>query len=263
MRVEIDGRGTEYGVAGSGRPLILLHGNGEDRRIFDAGVPMLSERFTVYSVDSRGHGGSDPAESYHYEDMAEDMHAFASELGLKDPVVFGFSDGGIVGLIWAIRYPGDIGYLISAGANTRPEALKGLSMLLVRLRNRIRPDPIVTMMLEEPHITAEMLSEISVPSLIVRAEHDCIDEDDTDLIAGSIPSAEKLVVPGADHCSYVVGSTEFAEIILEAAESHFRRPPASVYITNSASFIRDATWQRPGTFTKGNSKRSYRGTTKH
>ena len=45
-----------YEQSGSGRPLILLHGNGESSAIFDAAIPLLAERFTVYAIDSRGHG---------------------------------------------------------------------------------------------------------------------------------------------------------------------------------------------------------------
>ena len=44
-----------YEVTGQGRPLILLHGNGEDHSIFDKAVAQLAQRFQVFAIDTRGH----------------------------------------------------------------------------------------------------------------------------------------------------------------------------------------------------------------
>lgn len=83
-----------YEKSGAGRPLILLHGNGEMHKIFDKAIPILAENFTVYAIDSRGHGQSQPVLEYHYADMAEDIKCFIEALELKNPMLYGFSDGG-------------------------------------------------------------------------------------------------------------------------------------------------------------------------
>ena len=44
--------------AGTGRPLILLHGNGEDGSYFIHQIRYFSKYYRVIAVDSRGHGGS-------------------------------------------------------------------------------------------------------------------------------------------------------------------------------------------------------------
>ena len=47
-----------YEKIGTGKPLILLHGNKEDHTIFNKLTASLKNSFTVYSIDSRGHGKS-------------------------------------------------------------------------------------------------------------------------------------------------------------------------------------------------------------
>ena len=76
-------------VIGKGRPIVLVHGNGEDHHLFDTEIRQLAEAgFTVYAPDSRGHGkttfvSDEPVTEYHYADMAEDIYQFIKELGLK------------------------------------------------------------------------------------------------------------------------------------------------------------------------------------
>ena len=56
MIAHINGIDLYYETHGSGRPLLMVHGNGEDHTIFDTAVDELKEHFTCYVVDSRGHG---------------------------------------------------------------------------------------------------------------------------------------------------------------------------------------------------------------
>ena len=94
-----------YEKQGKGRPLILLHGNGEDHHIFDESVDALAKEWTVYRPDSRGHGQSSPVREFHYQDMAEDIISMIEELQLVRPCLYGFSDGGITGLLIAAQRP--------------------------------------------------------------------------------------------------------------------------------------------------------------
>ena len=159
MRITTNGVSLYYEVEGSGPALILLHGNGEDHTIFDRASEYLRQMFTLYLVDSRGHGQSSPVHEYHYQDMVDDLAEFIRKLKLDCPAVCGFSDGAIVGLMFASQHPGVLSRLIACGANTRPETLKGLRMALDRLGDPESKDPKVRMMLTEPDITAEELAE--------------------------------------------------------------------------------------------------------
>ena len=84
MIAEVNGVRLFYEQYGSGSPLILVHGNGEDHTIFDEAVEMLSCRFTCYAVDSRGHGRSVYRGAFHYRDMAADLLAFMEALDLSE-----------------------------------------------------------------------------------------------------------------------------------------------------------------------------------
>ena len=66
--VQLSNFNMYYKKEGSGEVIILLHGNGEDSRIFERTIKKLSKRYTVYALDTRGHGRSNgfPKE-FHYK----------------------------------------------------------------------------------------------------------------------------------------------------------------------------------------------------
>lgn len=204
-----------YEKYGEGSPLILLHGNGESHRIFDRAIPILSRRFTVYALDTRGHGESDPVREFHYSDMAEDVKCFIEALKLEKPVLYGFSDGGIVGLLVASTYPGLLSRLIVSGANTEPEGLRNGWFRLFRIAYRVTRDPKIGMMLSEPDISTEALSRIEIPCVILAGSRDLIKEEHTRYIAGAIRSSSLVLLKGENHMSYVVHSEKIAKLILE------------------------------------------------
>ena len=204
--------------AGSGRPLILLHGNGESSGIFDRAIPRLAERFTVYAIDSRGHGQSSPVSEYHYADMAQDVADFIRLTGLEKPLVYGFSDGGILALLLAIRQPELIGGIITSGVNVRPDGLKRRWLWLMRLTNLLRPDPLVTLMLTEPDITDDELRTIRCPALITAGSRDMLRQSHMRHIAQTIPGGRYLLMEGETHGSYIVHSERIAQVILAETE---------------------------------------------
>lgn len=123
-----------YEKVGQGRPVVLIHGNGEDHTIFDRTVHLLEEKYTCYLPDSRGHGKSQWTGEFHYRDMAEDLIQFLEKLNLRDTAVVGFSDGGIIGLLAAPR-TNRITSLVACGANTRPEGLRGLCLTGMKIHH--------------------------------------------------------------------------------------------------------------------------------
>jgi pimeloyl-ACP methyl ester carboxylesterase len=131
-----------------------------DHKIFRRAVRVLSQRFTVYCPDSRDHGKSEKVKTLHYEDMAEDMHAFITALDLHKPVYYGFSDGGIIGLLLASRYPELLSALIVSGASLRPDSTKDLPLRFFRLWSHVGRSDKMRIMLREPDITDEILRAI-------------------------------------------------------------------------------------------------------
>ena len=108
--IEVNGVSLHYAVMGEGRPVVLVHGNGESHDLFDTQIGQLTEAgYRVYAPDSRGHGANEPLNEYHYSDMAEDMYQFIQKMGLKKPAFYGHSDGGIIGMLLEIIHSGTLG----------------------------------------------------------------------------------------------------------------------------------------------------------
>lgn len=206
MYAIVNGLKLFYHKEGSGRPVILLHGNGEDHTIFDVAMKDLARSYTVYALDSRSHGKSDPVPTLTYREMAEDVAAFIRQQGLEKPALVGFSDGGVVALLVALRWPDLPGRLVVAGANMTPAGIKQPWRTLMRVQNRISPDPKLDLMLTQPHLAGWQLTGITAPTLVLAGEKDLIDETQTRRIARSIPGAKLLILPGETHGSYVIHS---------------------------------------------------------
>ena len=165
MLANVNGIDLFYEQRGEGRPLILLHGNSEDHTIFDKALERLEKHFCCYAVDSRCHGQSGEG-PLHYEDMAEDMIAFLEALDLRDVVFYGFSDGGIIGLLAAAKCD-RITTLITSGANLTPAGAKPALLFLGRVLYFFTRDAKIAMMLNEPHIGSEVLGSIRAKTLVL------------------------------------------------------------------------------------------------
>ena len=84
----------------------------------------------------------------------------------------------------------------------------------IRAENERCPNPLVTLMLTEPHIDPEALRRITVPTLVTAGEHDLIQEQETRRIAAHIPHSRLVIVPGHDHGSYIDGSDVMGDLLL-------------------------------------------------
>lgn len=215
MNITVNNVNLYYEVAGSGAPLVMVHGNGETHAIFDKALPLLAEHFTCYLLDSRGHGQSQPVTEYHYADMAEDVFQFIQALHLEHVAYYGFSDGGIIGLLLAGKHPKLLEKMIISGANTRPDAVSKRIVRLFKVINFLHKKPLFELMLTEPHITKEQLQAIETPTLVLAGSKDLVLEEDTRFIAESIPHATLKILPGESHTSYIVHKEKIAELILD------------------------------------------------
>ena len=112
-----DARIAFYDI-GRGKPLVLLHGNGEDSSYWKAQIPEFTRFYRVIAVDSRGHGASDNgAQGLSFALMAEDLKKVLDACGVKKTHILGFSDGGNLAIKFALTYPGYVDKLILNGAN--------------------------------------------------------------------------------------------------------------------------------------------------
>ena len=146
--------------------------------------------------------------------MAGDMIAFMSELDLNDAAFYGFSDGGIVALLAAMEC-GRITNLAVSGANITTKGTTLPLRLFLKVNSRVKYDPLIELMKNEPDIAPEELSRISVKTLVTEGSRDLIREPETRLIAESIPNARLMILKGETHGSYIVHSTKIADILLK------------------------------------------------
>ena len=213
--MEVNGVSIYYEVAGEGLPVILLHGNGGSHRDLYMETSQLSDAgYKVYAVDSRGQGQSSDVPEYHYVDMADDVYELIKAWGLEKPALYGWSDGGIIGLLTEIRHPGTLGKLAISGANVTPDGVKGIFAASIAVANAIHPQSLSEMIQNEPNITPEELKTIRIPVLVTAGENDMIKTEHTEMIAEELPDAELVIFDGEDHGSYVIGNAKMGEELL-------------------------------------------------
>ena len=202
-----------YEKAGQGKPIILLHGSGDDHTVFDVLTKQLSPNYTIYAIDSRNHGKSGKVKSLDYNDMMEDVAALIQEMEIQSPILYGFSDGGIIGLLLAIKYPALLSKLIISGANTHPNGTKTWFLLLVKFVYFFTRSERFKMALTQPNITESELKEIITPTLVLAGSKDIVKDEHTRGIADNIQGSILKVLNGESHASYVVHSEKLYEII--------------------------------------------------
>lgn len=115
--------------AGSGDPLLLLHGGGGHAETWVRNVVPLSGRFHVYAIDMIGHGLSDQPDDVDYtiRDFVDHAFSFLDGVGAKTAHVVGQSFGGWVGAWMAIQRPERVrrlGMVASAGLKVVEEGVK-------------------------------------------------------------------------------------------------------------------------------------------
>jgi len=213
MRINVKGIELFYNVSGEGPPIILLHGNGQDHTIFRVLIKKLSANYTVYAIDSRDHGKSSKVKRLDYVSKMEDFAEFINILEIHKPIVYGFSDGGIIGLLLAIYHPDLLSKLIISGANINPDGVKAFFMILMKIAYFFTRSNKLKLMITQPDITEEDLYNIKTPVLVLAGKHDVIKEEHTKLIARSIEGSLLKIIPGESHTSYVLHNEKLYGII--------------------------------------------------
>lgn len=173
--------------AGSGPPLLLLHGLGESTFTWRRIVPALAETHRVIALDLKGFGRSDKPrdEAYSADDQAQLVAAFLEKRGLTGVILVGHSFGGTVALRTAlvprVREAGRIGRLVVIGAPALPKAvaphldLVELPALPDALTAAVPPELMARMLLNEAGGAAvtseEQVKGYAAPYYDIAAKH--------------------------------------------------------------------------------------------
>lgn len=206
MKLDVNNITLNYQKIGSGNPLILLHGNGEDLHIFDKLVESLKQYFTIYAIDSRNHGQSSQTEDYSYKTMAKDIFQFIETLDLRNVSIVGFSDGAIIALLMSIENSSIFSKMVLLGVNLKPSDFKENIYQYLVGEYQKEKSPLIKMMLEEPNIELEQLENINIPTLVVAGEDDLFKIESFEKMKKSFPDCIFTIMYGYDHSSYIVNN---------------------------------------------------------
>ncbi len=212
-----------YEIYGSGKPLLMIHGNGGSIVNFKNQIPYFEKHYKVIAVDSRAQGRStDPGDSLNYEMMADDLNALLESLHIDSAYVIGWSDGGINGLLLSIRHPAKVKKLAITGANLIPdssvidptgfafitEARAGI-LAAKQDENTRNVLKLLHMMEIEPNIPLSDLHKIKCPVLVIGGDHDVIRPGHTLQIFENIPQSYLWILPAAGHATLQRHKDEF------------------------------------------------------
>jgi pimeloyl-ACP methyl ester carboxylesterase len=108
LSFEFDNRQMGYQKTGTGPAVILLHGFGEDHRVFNSTIAVLEKKYTVYAPDLPGTGMSSihtfPVH-FSIEYLADGIAALIAQEKINSCFVFGHSMGGYTTMAFAKKYP--------------------------------------------------------------------------------------------------------------------------------------------------------------
>jgi len=251
---EVSGTRLYYEVAGSGHPMILIHGFTVDTRMWDDQFEAFALHYQVIRYDVRGFGKSNvpTEEGYSY---ADDLKALIEHLGISHAYVLGLSMGGMIAIDFALEYPGATDALIPADAALGGFQWQEFGESLVSVWSRASEAGIQAAKelwldldlfkpaMEKPDVASRLtqmvseysgwhfgkddpfpgldppaiqrLAEISAPTLSIVGEYDL---SDFHTIAGvlqkQILEARKIILPGVGHMSNMEDPSRFNEVVL-------------------------------------------------
>ena len=216
---------------GSGEPLVLLHGNGGSSEYFERQIPFFEQKYRVIAVDSRGHGKSERGDGeLTLSRIADDLLEVLDFLKIEKASLLGFSDGGNIALIFAIKYPERVKCIIANGANTEPSgATFGANFYAYRTlffsyfkKDGEKTRELMRLMINEPHIGAEELKSIEAPTLVIAGDRDMIKTEHTKYIARHLKNAELCIFRDGTHFIAWERADEFNEKVHEFLQKNLK-----------------------------------------
>ncbi len=201
---------------GNGSPLVLLHGNGENLSYFEKQIEYFKSFYTVYAIDTRGHGLSPRGEApFTLSQFSLDLKAFLDSQNLKDVVLLGFSDGANIALHFALKHQDYLKALILNGGNLNPRGVKRsvqfpieIGYFFAKLFKNHKKRELYSLMVNEPDFKENELSKILVPTLVIAGSNDMIKQSCTERISKFIKGSTLKIIKG-DHFIANKNSDEF------------------------------------------------------
>lgn len=194
---------------GQGEALILLHGNSENCDYFQGQTDEFARFFHVYAIDTRGHGKTPRGNApFTIRQFADDLLDFMDAHQIGKAHLLGFSDGGNIAMIFAMKHPDRVNRLILNGANLDAKGVKSSVQIPIEIGYRIAKifarisqtaklnAERLGLMVNDPNVPSEELVKIQAKTLVIAGTNDMIKDEHTRLIAQSIPDAQLVILEG-------------------------------------------------------------------
>jgi 3-oxoadipate enol-lactonase len=244
---------SAFSVSGSGPALIMIHGIGARRGVFDGMVAGLNSRYTCVTYDLRGHGLTPwDGQGFDLDDLVDDLEALRSRLGLETAHIAGHSLGGMIGPGYARRFPQrvrSLGLWSTAAFRTEDDSAavkgvvadmrqKGISEVLDTLTKRwftdefsaahpeiierrkaqvMQTDPEVFLNVFDIYAGCEManwLHEVKAPCQIITGENDGgCNPRLNHLIHAALPGSELEILPHLRHAIFIEATEKVLPLV--------------------------------------------------
>jgi pimeloyl-ACP methyl ester carboxylesterase len=223
LKIKINGRQAHYLKAGSGPPVVLLHGGASDARDWVSTMTALGGQHTFYALDLLGYGQSERNErGYYLADFTDFLAGFINTLKLEKPALAGHSLGGRFCLDLAIKDPKKVSKLVlvdTTGLGDMSALGNALQLMFWGIRKILR--------IKQPHPTFRMkegekfnrnydeeLRLLKIPTLLVWNSLDpYLPVSIARRAVKKIPGAKLAVVGGYGHAPHKKNSEKFNKIL--------------------------------------------------
>jgi len=254
MKLTANGIEIHYALEGEGPVVTLSHALGCNLSLWDEQARALKGRYRVLRFDTRGHGQtSAPPGPYSLELLAEDVRGLLTGLGITGTHFVGLSMGGMIGQLFALKYPTMFRSLVLCDTTSRFAAdagriweerirtveAKGMEPMVeltlqrwftapFRARRRDVTDRVAAMLRSTPpqgyngccHAipkinTTDRLREVRCPALVIVGEEDPgTTVEMARTLHAAMPSAELAILRSASHLSSMEQPEEFNRVLL-------------------------------------------------
>lgn len=230
---KVNGLNMYYEIHGSGRPLILLHGQFATASMFDPLLPELAHHRQVVLIEQQGHGHTaDIDRPLSFAQMGRDTAELVRQLGIKEADVFGYSAGGTVALHLAKSNPRLIrklalastiysmdGYFPYIMEGIKHASAEAFPSQMRKEYERVAPHPDNWSKLiakgaemannpnKEDYLEPSQLQQITAPVLLVMGDNDIIRPEYANDMAKLLHT--NLIVLTGDHASYISTDPQF------------------------------------------------------
>ena len=205
-----------YEWENEGEAVVLLHGGMSQTAHWASNIVPALEDYHIFAYDRSSHGfTSYREESINFKYQLREAIAYLENV-VKEPAhIVGWSDGGIIGLMVAIKRPDLVKSLVVIGANFHYNGTLGdFEIGEISAEDRAEyaiysPDPVETqdviyqrfmkMWPSEPDISMEEIKKIQCPVLVMAGDDDVIRHAHTIELFEALPLGQLAIVPGTSH----------------------------------------------------------------